>query len=482
MLNHPELEALRTNAYPESRLQQLTAEWHRCIQADDTQYFVIDDDPTGGQTVHDVPVFTAWDEEHIRRAFLTGSRLLYIMTNSRSMTAQETSSVHKTLLENIKKQAVALNRKYAIISRGDSTLRGHYPLETDLIKSVTPAPVKELLIPMFPEGDRITVDDIHYLLDNGKWLPCSESDYAQDRTFGYQSANLKQWIVEKSHGRYSLERIGSVPLELLRSQDYEKITAILTSEQYDQIVVNAVVYEDLKVFSIAYFRASQMGIHFVARTAAAWPRVIGGIDAPKLLSPSELLPSSNSSGGLIIVGSHVKKTTQQLMRLLQNGTLTVIEFNQHLILDSAQIEREIRRVAEATTEKLRSGCTVVVHTKRKRLDLPGESEEAQLRITNQISQAFTSCISQIPVRPAFVITKGGITSSDILVRAMQTRAATILGQIYPGVPVWRLSSSSKFPEIPFIIFPGNVGQCDTLANIVSQFCFALSKKAKEKPS
>ena len=482
MLNHSELEVLRTNAYPESCLQQLTTEWRRCIEADNTQYFVIDDDPTGGQTVHDVPVFTAWDEEHIRRAFLTESRLLYIMTNSRSMTSQETSSVHKVLLENIRKQAAALNRKYEIISRGDSTLRGHYPLETDLIKSVTPSPVKELLIPMFPEGERITVGDVHYLLDNEKWIPCSESDYAQDKTFGYQNADLRQWIVEKSNGRYTLDRIGSVSLELLRSQDYEKIEAILTSEQYDQIIVNAVVYEDLKVFSVAYFHASQQGIHFVARTAAAWPRIIGGIDTTKLLSPAQLLPPSSSNGGLIIVGSHVKKTTQQLLRLLQNDTLAAIEFNQHLILDSVQIAQEIRRVAETATEKLRSGCTVVIHTKRERLDLASESEEAQLRITNQISQAFTSCISQIQVCPAFVITKGGITSSDILVRAMRTSEATILGQIYPGVPIWKLSSGSKFPDMPFIIFPGNVGHNDTLANIVDQFCSAISKKAKENPS
>lgn len=482
MLDHPEIEAWRTNAYAEPCVQQITAEWKRSIEADATHYFVVDDDPTGGQTVHDVPVFTAWDEDHIRRAFLSGSRLLYIMTNSRSMTSEETAAVHQTLLENIRKQAAALNRKYAIISRGDSTLRGHYPLETDLIKSVLPSPAKELLIPMFPEGDRITVGDVHYLLDNGKWIPCAESDYAQDKTFGYQNADLKLWIVEKSKGRYPAERIGSVPLELLRRQDYDKIVEILTNEQYDQIIVNAAVYEDLKVFSIAYFRASQQGIHFVARTAAAWPRIIGGIDEAKLIPPAQLVSDSSVNGGLIIVGSHVKKTTQQLKQLLQKDTLVSIEFNQHLIVDPMQMEQEIRRVAEAAAEKLRSGSTVVVHTRRERLDLPGASEEAQLQITNQISRAFTTCISQIQVRPSFVITKGGITSSDILVRAMHTSEATILGQIYPGVPVWKLSSTSKFPGMPFVIFPGNVGKDDTLLCIVNQLCAAISKKSKERPT
>ena len=41
-----------------------------------------------------------------------------------------------------------------------------------------------------------------------------------------------------------------------------------------------------------------------------------------------------------------------------------------------------------------------------------------------------------------------------------------MGQIQPGIPVWKLGPESRFPGLPYIIFPGNVGSDDTLKKVV----------------
>jgi uncharacterized protein YgbK (DUF1537 family) len=47
------------------------------------------------------------------------------------------------------------------------------------------------------------------------------------------------------------------------------------------------------------------------------------------------------------------------------------------------------------------------------------------------------------------------------------KRALILGQIKPGVPVWQLGVESRYPGLPYIVFPGNVGGAAILAEIVT---------------
>jgi hypothetical protein len=46
------------------------------------------------------------------------------------------------------------------------------------------------------------------------------------------------------------------------------------------------------------------------------------------------------------------------------------------------------------------------------------------------------------------------------------RRAQVLGQIVPGVPVWRLGPESKYPGLPYVVFPGNAGGPDALASVI----------------
>jgi len=57
----------------------------------------------------------------------------------------------------------------------------------------------------------------------------------------------------------------------------------------------------------------------------------------------------------------------------------------------------------------------------------------------------------------------------------------VLGQILPGVPVWKLGAESRFPNLAYIVFPGNVGDAHSLADVVRQLKPDLGKKKKPEP-
>ena len=94
-----------------------------------------------------------------------------------------------------------------------------------------------------------------------------------------------------------------------------------------------------------------------------------------------------------------------------------------------------------------------------------EGESALLRSV-RISEAVQSLVAGLGVTPAFVIAKGGITSSDVGTKALRVRRAEVMGQLLPGVPVWRTGQESRFPGTPYVIFPGNVGEDSSLREAV----------------
>jgi Sugar-binding N-terminal domain len=66
---------------------------------------VLDDDPTGTQTVHDVPVLTTWDTEALKREIEKEGDCFYVLTNSRSLDSAAAESLIREITENIGKAA-----------------------------------------------------------------------------------------------------------------------------------------------------------------------------------------------------------------------------------------------------------------------------------------------------------------------------------------------------------------------------------------
>ena len=466
----------------------------------DCSIIVLDDDPTGTQTVHDIDVYTDWAMDSIQSGF--GSPMFFVLTNSRAFSKEKTEAVHRDIAQKILEQKIAQKKDFIVVSRGDSTLRGHYPIETSSMNEVfleNNLPMDgEIIVPFFPEGGRYTTDDIHYVRQGDEMIPAGETEFAKDKTFGYKSSNLKDWVKEKTTGVNQTtranqitgasqsievseatearqatgvsqgEEIISIPLKWLRARDYQGITdALCKCENFNKVIVNAVDYDDIRVFAAAFFNAVNKGKRFLFRSAAAMVKVLGGVSDQPLLSSAQLQDYGNPNGGLIIVGSHVARTTAQLEILKKEGSVKFIEMDQHLALDSAAFDKEADRVLDLTEKSLMSGQNTVVMTRRERFDL-GTNQEDELRLAVTIGDKLTGIVNRLAVRPSFIIAKGGITSSDVATKGLGIKKARVAGQILPGVPVWQAGPESKYPGLMLIIFPGNVGDEDAVLQAVNK--------------
>ena len=438
-------------------------------EAFDRKIIVLDDDPTGVQTVNGIHVYTDWTEESIAAGFAEENRMFFILTNSRAFQTAQTEEEHRTIAARVAAEARRTGKEFMLISRSDSTLRGHYPLETvTLARTLEESGERidgEVLMPFFKEGGRFTIGDVHYVQEGAELTPAGDTEFARDKTFGYTASNMKEYIEEKTQGTFRAADVVSISLDDLRAVHVDAITEqLMAVTDFRKVIVNAVDYVDVKVFAIAMIRAMKAGKNFIFRTAAAWTKVIGGVADKPLLGRDELVVAGNKNGGLIIIGSHVKKTTEQFEKLRELDAVKFVEFNHLLVLDTPRLEAELQRIIRETEDAIRHGMTVAVYTGRKRFDAGSEAES--LRVSVQISDALTSIVRRLSVQPAFLIAKGGITSSDVGTKGLSVRRALVLGQVAPGIPVWQTGAESKFPGMSYIIFPGNVGAVETLRDVV----------------
>jgi len=436
---------------------------------------VLDDDPTGVQTVHDIFVYTSWDRQSIESGFAEANPMFFILTNSRGLPAEKTRQVHEEIGRNIAVISKRRAQKYIIVSRSDSTLRGHFPLETMTLRDTLERDTEikfdaEIVIPFFKEGGRFTINNIHYVKEGHMFIPVGQTEFAKDKTFGFYSSHLGEWVEEKTKGAFTKESCTYISLEDLRSVNTKKILdQLMKVKNFNKVIVNAIDYIDLKVFFIALARAIELGKEFIFRTASAVPKILGQIPDIPFLSRSDLMNKGNHSGGLVIIGSHVNKTTQQFELLKELGDqVEFIEFNQHLVLTPGGLDSEVERAKELAEGSISKGKTVIIYTRRERFDLDTDDKEQQLAVSVKISAALTSIVEKMQVRPSYILAKGGITSSDIGIKALRLKRALVKGQVKPGIPVWMTGNESKFPNMPFIIFPGNVGEKDTLRQIIEE--------------
>jgi uncharacterized protein YgbK (DUF1537 family) len=432
---------------------------------------VLDDDPTGVQTVHGISVYTSWDAASVDAGFDEPGSLFFVLTNSRGMTAGESAKVHQDIGKTIAQSAKKKNRDYIIISRSDSTLRGHYPLETrtlrDAIRTESGLSFDgEIICPFFKEGGRYTAGNIHYVLTGDMLVPAAQTEFAGDKTFGYRHSELREWVEEKTDGEFSKEAVIPISVEDLRGPGVDRIVEILMEvRNFGKVILNALDYCDIKIFCAALFKVLDRGKRFIIRSGAAIPKILGGISDRPLLNRKDLIDSGNRRGGLIVIGSHVQKTTRQLERLMENKNITAIEFNTRLLVNGFQFEDEIRRVQTLCDDSLDAGKITVIFTARNRFDLNTGNKEDELKVAMKIAGAVTSFVFNLRGKPRFIIAKGGITSSEIGTVALGVKKALVLGQVLPGIPVWLTGPESRFPNTPYIIFPGNVGDEDSLKKI-----------------
>ena len=457
-------------AIPENKINK---EWLSAVERIKRKIIVLDDDPTGIQTVHSIPVYTSWDLSTLRQIMKDKYKVIYILTNSRALTSVKTQRLHKQLARDLKLVALEEGKKFLLISRSDSTLRGHYPLETKTIYDELKKDEEidgEIIIPFFLEGGRFTFNDIHYVKEQDFLIPMGQTEFARDSVFGYKASNLKEWIEEKTTGQYPAGQVISISLRMLRKKDIKGILhKLLKLKNFNKIIINAVEYTDLKVFLIALSESINRGKNYLFRTAASFVQVIGGINPKPLLTKETLYPKGNPPmPGLIVIGSYVQKTTRQIKKLAELSNLIWVEWEVSQAKTQECLRAEVDRVISEVKKGFNLGKDVCIYTSREyyRNDSQNENSDKNLIFSSRISEGLVKVVQVLKIKPSFLVAKGGITSSDIGVKGLNVKRAMVMGQVQPGIPVWELGPESRFPGLPYIIFPGNVGSDDTLKKVV----------------
>lgn len=441
----------------------------QAIAASGRVLVALDDDPTGVQTVHDTPVLARWTVDDLAAELAERPPVFFILTNSRSLPEPEASELTREIVENLQAASEQTSVPVAIASRSDSTLRGHFPAETDAIQAVTGAADGVLLVPAFFEGGRITLDDVHWVRQGDEWIPAAETEFAKDATFGFTSINLDDWVAEKTDGRIPAGDVASLDILTIREGGPVAVAAFLNElHGGTPLIINAASYEDLDVVVAGILDAEAAGKRFIYRIAASFVRARAGLPARDLLTREELLGADAPSPlpGLVIAGSHVQKTTEQLAHCQELPGVTTIEVSvPALLAHDASRQEEVRRVATAATAALENGQTAVTATSRQ-VERPATGDDG-LALGQIVSDALVAIVHAVEINPGWVIGKGGITSSDIGTKGLGAHRAIVLGQVRPGVPVWRLGEESRFPGLPYVVFPGNVGDPETLAEVIT---------------
>lgn len=433
-------------------------EIRRHLRTDPVKLIVLDDDPTGTQTVEDIPVVTRWDEATLTAEFESPDRGFFILTNSRALDESQTIALHRELLGNLKKAAGG--RPFTIVSRSDSTLRGHYEAETKVIEDVLGPFALKVVAPYFHAGGRFTLDDIHYVQSEDQLVPAHQTPFAADKVFGFNTSHLPSWIEEKTNGKTQAQNVISIGLDTIRSGGPDGVFDILTNAPAGAAcVVNACTPKDIEVFAAAALRFEQSGRAILYRSAASLVAARLGLRPPPSL-PAEFISSQSKNGGLIVVGSHVPKTTEQLSHLLDLDALEAVELDVDTLFASDDSEGYLVELAVRIQNLISSGKDVLLYTSRKLVF--ASSHRDNLDISGRVAKAIVLIVRCLEDAPGFVIAKGGITSSTIATDALEIRRATVLGQLVPGVPVWRADGDSRFPQIDLVIFPGNVGSPESL--------------------
>ncbi|NEQ64011.1 MAG: four-carbon acid sugar kinase family protein [Symploca sp. SIO2D2] len=429
---------------------------------------VLDDDPTGSQTVHSCLLLTRWDEATLKLGLKDSSPIFFILTNTRALTPEQAATVTREVCQNLKITLEAEGiEDFLVVSRSDSTLRGHYPVETDVIAEEVGPFDAHFLVPAFFEGGRVTRDSVHYLVIDGVPTPVHETEFAQDSVFGYRYSYLPDYVEEKTQGRIKASVVERFILDDIRSGSLERLQQ-LTGNQCG--VVDGETQGDLDQFAADILTAAAQGKRFLFRSAASILTSLANLGPQPVAAADMAEYVRQGKPGAVIVGSHVKKTTQQLECLLLEPGIVGVEVDVAHLLDESEAKRAelLAKVLQTLQEAHTNGKTSVVYTSRE--ELVFKDIQTRLAFGAAVSALLMDIVRGLPADIGFLISKGGITSNDVLSTGLNLRAARLLGQIIPGCSVVRTPADHpQFPDLPVVLFPGNVGDANALATTYQRF-------------
>lgn len=429
-----------------------------------TKIVAIDDDPTGCQTVHSCLLLTRWDEDTLLEGLRDEAPIFFVLSNTRGMAREQAEAVTREICRNLRGalrrlEAAGTPVKPVVVSRSDSTLRGHYPLETDVIAAELGPFDAHFLVPAFIEGGRITRDCTHYLLVDGAPVPVHETEFARDSVFGYRHSHLPDYVAEKTGGRIPAEAVTCFTLDDLRAGIADRLRGLSGNAC---CAVDAVEQGDLDRFAADLRTVAEEGGRFLFRSAASLLTSLANLPPQPVAAADMGRLARGGAPGVILAGSHVARTTAQLEHLRGAGDVVPV------LVDVERLPQEADAVREEALAGVRGafagGRTALVYTSRgeRRFDSVAE----RLAFGEQVSGLLMDVVRGLPEDLGFLVSKGGITSNDVLSHGLALRASRVMGQILPGVSVVRCPDDHpRHPGMPVVIFPGNVGGDDAITRV-----------------
>lgn len=432
---------------------------------------VLDDDPTGTQSVAELPVLNAWGTDDLAWALGTGAAAVYVMTNSRSLAPDAAAQRNREVVRASLTAAERLGIEVDFVSRSDSTMRGHFPLEPDtIIEALAEAGIAVdgvVIVPAFGDAGRITVNSVHYAgSDAAGYVPVGETEFARDATFGYASSDLRDWVAEKTAGRIPADQVAAITLTDLRTGPDAAVATLTGLADGRPVVVDIVEEADLRALALALLAAQAQGKRYVFRVGPPFTRGMIGQPVRDPLTADDVATiraSESAHGGLIVVGSHVGLATRQLDALRTRRAPVEFEIDVATVL-SGGAQAHLAEIVDSVSNALTRG-NVVVRTSRTLVT--GTDGDDSLRIAREVSDAVVRVVRSVLDRtpPRFVIAKGGITSSDVAARGLEIGRAIVRGPMLPGiVSLWE-PIAGPAQGIPYIVFAGNVGDDQSLADV-----------------
>ncbi|MBE7381080.1 MAG: four-carbon acid sugar kinase family protein [Leptolyngbya sp. SIO1E4] len=423
---------------------------------------VLDDDPTGSQTVHSCLLLLKWDVDTLVLGLQDTSPIVFILTNTRALTPAQADTVTREVCHNLKVAiAQAGVEEFLVVSRSDSTLRGHYPIETDAIADELGPFDAHFMVPAFFEGGRITRESVHYVVQDGTPTLAHETEFAKDSVFGYSTSYLPDYVAEKTQERILAAAVERFTLDRLRQGCLE---ALLALKNNVCVAVDGETQADLDRFAQDVLAAAARGQRFLFRSAASLLTALAALPPQPIAAENMAQSVKDGHPGAVLVGSHVQKTTQQLAVLLEEPGVVGVEVKIVELVESPETGRTqlLNAVLEQVRQIHQRGQTPVVYTSRQELTF--SDVQTRLDFGKNVSALLMDIVKGLPSDLGFLISKGGITSNDTLSSGLALRATRLLGQILPGCSVVRTPEAHpQFPGMPVVLFPGNVGNDQALA-------------------
>ena len=434
---------------------------------------VIDDDPTGSQTVHGCPLLLRWDPLTLQQSLRHRSPLVFLLADTRSLEPSQAAGCNREIAANLDAALLAEGMQrndVQLVSRGDSTLRGHGVLEPQVLEDCFGPFDATLHVPAFLEGGRTTVNGVHLL--HGE--PVHTSAFARDRLFAFSTSDLAAWIEEKSAGVIqagAVQRLSGQELDQASSAGLDALLARLRSFHGNAaVVVDAERQEQLAALAAAV-RLLQPEKRFLFRSAASWLKALADpgpqpLDADGLAGLRRRSSSGAARPGLVMVGSYVPLADQQLTCLLKEPECLGIELPVRRIarvldgptpdwlLDDLQ-----RDWLEQISGALEQNRTPVLYTSRG--ELAFASEAAGRRFARELAALMGRLAAAVAPRLGYLISKGGITTQTLLARGLALESVQLEGQLLPGLSLVR-PSTGPLADLPILTFPGNLGSAGTL--------------------